>query len=207
MKKQLKVGGATIQQLPSGTYRVRLDLGKDPITGKRRMTSVAGSTPLEVIEKANVILAGNKAATDKSTLGAAMDEYIRTCELAGHSASTIRGYHVIRRNAFLDLASVRVDMIKPMDIQRSINARAASHSPKTIKNEYGFLHKVLKATAPGLDLSGIVLPSNKNKQDEDEDQVVIQSEQDIINLLADVRHDPDLYLAVLICSQTGLRRG
>lgn len=35
-----KIGGAAIEKLPSGSLRVRLELPKDPKTGKRRWKSI-----------------------------------------------------------------------------------------------------------------------------------------------------------------------
>lgn len=202
-RKTLKIGKLTIQQRESGTYRVRIEI--EPENGKRRWLSLSDPDPHVLIEKVLAYQATRQTAS-KLTFGKAMDEYIQTCELAGHSPSTIVGYKRIRRTGIGALAEMHIDKITLPDVQRQINLRAKTCSPKTVINEYGLIHKVLSIYAPRLSFSGIVLPSNKNKVNRDAGVEIPTDEQMEVLLHAAREKDDELYRAILLGGVVGLRR-
>lgn len=95
------------------------------------------------------------------TLGDAMDAFIDTCRTQGYSPSTVPGYLSIRRNAFQQIIDRPVETLAVHDVQDELNARAADHSVKTIRNEFFFLKKVLSIYAPDLDLTRITIAKRK----------------------------------------------
>lgn len=139
------------------------------------------------------------------TFAKAIGEYIDTCEITGLSTSTTVNYRGLARIAYGQLNDRRVDQISAADVQRQVNAYAADHSVKSVKNMYGLLHSVMKLYAPRLNLSTIKLPTNKNKLANNLDQP-IQSDDDLLALLNESADDPDLYLCILIAAEVGLRR-
>lgn len=109
------------------------------------------------------------------------------------------------RNGIKILKDIPIAKIKLTDIQRQINSRS-NLSPKTIANEYGLIHKVMSVYAPDMSLSGIILPTNRNKVNADAG-IDIPTDGQIITLLKEAKEkDPILYRAILIASQSGLRR-
>lgn len=130
--------------------------------------------------------AGMEQICNGMNLGKAMDEYIRTCELAGHSPATIRGYKTIRRNSISEIEKIPLEELKVADIQHQLNQRAADHSPKTVSNDYDLIHKVLSVYAPKLILRGVVLPTSKNSAIK-KDRVDIPDDDQIQLLLRESR--------------------
>lgn len=203
--KEYRYGRAKISQLPSGRWWVRLSNGIDPSTKKQRIVTITGDTPKEVIKKCDEWTESKRTASIL-TVGKAIREYIDTCELAGHSPATIVGYEKCLRVAYDLIKDIRIDKLKLTDVQRQINLRAKDHSPKTIANEYGLLHRTLTIYAPNLRLDGIILPSKDNDVNEDAG-IAIPTKEQLAQLLRFSRtYDPDIYLAILISSQTGVRR-
>lgn len=206
MKKNVHYYGNTkIKQLPSGSYNVRLNDTPDPVTGKQRWHSITGKTVKEVIQKANEWTTTQESSSHL-TLRKAIQEYIDTCDIAEYSPATILGYTSILRNALGDLGNMRIDRIQLTDVQRQINIRAKDHSVKTVGNEFGLISRVMSIYAPSLKLDKIVLPTKKNKVNEDAGIEIPTDEQVIELMQAAKAKDIELYKAILIDSQTGLRR-
>lgn len=196
---------ASAKKLPSGNWRVQVYAGKDE-NGKRIYESFTAPTRREAERDAAVFAADKKRlAKDRGpgaiTLKKALEEHIEACKCAGMSPATIRGYEIIKENAFQGIINRRVDSITVRDIQQEINKRSVDHSPKTIKNEYFLLRPVLRKCAPELDLSSIILPRGQRQA------MTIPDDEDVRALLEHTkRHDRDLYIAILFASTLGLRR-
>lgn len=137
---------ATIKQTASGNYSVLVYSHTDA-NGKRKYKSITAPTKSEVRRLMALFLAerDEKAdRTDAPTLGDAITAYIdERCNLL--SPSTIAGYRKIQRNYFADLADTPIDEITAEQLQRRMNADAATLSYKSVRNNYGFLTSVLKA--------------------------------------------------------------
>lgn len=97
-------------------------------------------------------LSGSRYST-KDTFGSAMEDYFELKEPV-LSPSTIRGYRAIEKNlrenfpAFLD---TKMDAITEENIQRVVNALAATKSPKTVRSCYGFISAVCRSKKIHLD--------------------------------------------------------
>lgn len=135
------------------------------------------------------------------TLGEAMDAFIDTCRTQDYSPSTVPGYVSIRKNAFPQLVDKPVSMITLHDVQDAINARAADHSVKTVRNEFFLAKKVLSIYAPDLDLSRITIAKRKKPRK----KVFRQSWGADVLEYAKKHESPDFYLycAFIVCA--GLR--
>lgn len=206
--KELRIGESRVELMESGAYHVRLHGGYDA-NGKRVTKSITTKDLSELKRIAFEWLSDpdrcGSQTQETITLGCAIDRYIDTCETAGRSPSTIAGYKKLRRIGYPRLIDKCIQKITPDDIQMQINASAKVHSPKTVSNEYGLLHKVLATYAPKLELKGIILPTKDNMLDEDD--VVIQSDEEIRLLLETAkRDDQDLYLAIMFGCILGMRR-
>lgn len=60
------------------------------------------------------------------------------------SPATIDGYRKIQRLYFADIKDKKISKLTEADVQNEINKMAATLSPKTIRNAYGFLHSATK---------------------------------------------------------------
>ena len=115
-------------------------------------------------------------------------------------------YRHIRRCCLGNLEQMPVDKITALDVQRTINAYSRTHSPKTVRNVFGLIHKVLSICKPSLDLRQIILP--KPHTTVNDDAVIVIPDDDMIVQLFEYTkaHDTELYKAILLAATTGLRR-
>lgn len=130
-KKEIKI--------PTPRYRH----GRWNIELRAEGQSITADTEEECRAKAVAIRAGFLEAKTKahSTLRAACDRYIadRTAVL---SPATVRGYRVIQKNRFQKVMDVPISSVG--NWQKVVNEEAAKCSPKTVKNAWAFVRRVLE---------------------------------------------------------------
>lgn len=162
---------ASAKQLPSGSWRVQLYVGKDP-RGKRQYLSFSAPTKKEAeLEALTYQLHYKEVSRDATamTLKEAIDKYISSKD-GILSPSTIRGYDVIRRNRIQGLMPLRLNRLTNVMIQQAINAEAKPYkddkgrvhtpSPKYIRNIYGLLSATLREYHPAFQLN-VTLPQKQ----------------------------------------------
>ena len=199
---------AKAKKLPSGSWRVQLFVGRDS-AGKPKYKSFTAPTKKEA-----EYLAANYALTlseekkalapTRITLEQAMRQYIDNRDNL-LSPATIRMYNVLHRSAYEPISQKPILEITREDVQHAINAYAAGHSPKTVRNAYALLRSVLAVYAPKLDLDAkenrINLPQKETVDLE------IPEDSDIAVLYAYAKNDnEDMYIAILLAATLGLRR-
>lgn len=152
---------AKAKKLPSGSWRVRLYIGKDP-DGKAQYKSFTAATKKEA-EAAAALYAIDKRRHDEvgMTVGEAIDAYISSKENV-LSPSTIGGYRVTRRNQLQELMDVPLSEITNARVQGEINREALRLSPKTLRNAHGLLSAALAAYLPDFTLH-TTLPAKEHK--------------------------------------------
>ena len=135
-----KLTNPTPVRLPSGSWRCQV-----MVAGKR--ISVVDDDPAVAHAKALALKEGiieeeKRMANLSLTLDEAITRYIddRRNVL---SPATVMGYEVIRKNRFPALMKTKVRNIEKADLQRAINADAATCSAKTLKNSVGLVLAVL----------------------------------------------------------------
>lgn len=141
--------------------------------GKRIYKSITAKSKREAESAAALWIAEKEARREAEerdraraaipTLDEAIDSFIETCRAQNYSPATISGYLKIQRNSFPGLIDKKIDEITAGDIQMAVDARAADHSAKTVRNDYALIHAVLRRYRPDLSLTGIVL-AKKRKQ-------------------------------------------
>ena len=132
-------------QLPSGSWRVRVNKGYDA-NGKRIVESVTRPTKKEAEYAALEIELHHKDITRDPaamTLKEAAERYIADRrEIA--SPATIAGYERIFRLYFANIQHIQLKRITQAQIQKEIDLMARSLSPKTVANAHGLLNAVYK---------------------------------------------------------------
>lgn len=156
---------AVAKKLPSGSWRVQVYSHTEEIpqpdgtTKKKRIyksftCDIPGPKGKRKCEQlaAEWAVAKEERQHDKIRLCDAMDKY---CEIKSNilSPSTIRGYKSIQKNIFLSIQGKTIDDIKSIDVQKEVNLLAADHSPKYVRNAFGFLSAVISTFCPELKLS------------------------------------------------------
>lgn len=194
---------ATARKLPSGNYRCRATITDED--GNKITQSFTAETARKAETLAKMwqegFLQKEKEKEKRGIpLGEAIDNYIDTCRCAGMSPATIRGYLSCRRNAYPLIEKKPIRNLTVQDVQRQINARSKTCSPKTLRNEVNVLSAALKSNGVKLDFDALRLPKPEKKEME------IPSDDQIRLLLDALYADDDMYIAVMLAAVMGLRR-
>lgn len=188
----------TIEQLPSGSYRIR-----QMYEGKRYNITV----PYKPSKKEAITLMAQKLNTgphttsqkgEKGTCKYFIDNFINEKENKGMSPATIRNYWSIERNMSESFLNARFYDLTQKDIQAEVDDYSKDHSPKSVHNFYSLIHSVLTDKRPEMILS-IKLPLKQFKAEYEPSTNDIQR---IIEASVGTRYECAYKLAVL-----GLRRG
>lgn len=179
---------AKAQQLPSGSWRVRVydsELRKQ-VSFTSDLPGKAGKAEAELMAR-EYQLGRKKKKEQGKTVGECIDEYISLKENI-LSPTTIEGYRKDRRNSLAELCDIYINDITSTDIQAHINRLALNKSPKTVRNAHGLLVSVLNTYAPELHIR-TTLPKQQKKIKqlplvEDVLRVVVGSDIELPCLLA-----------------------
>lgn len=201
------------KKLPSGSWRVQVFDHWETVTlpdgtTKRKMIrqSFTCDDPTPAGRRKAEAMAASWAeskrsrshADDSLTFGQALDEYIET-RSSVLSPRTVMAYRSSQRNDLTDLLPIRIRDITQADIQRVINADAATHSPKTVRNTHGLISAVLKQYRPDMALN-TSLPKSKRPD------LYIPTDSDIKRLMETVA-GTEMELPVLLAAFGPMRRG
>lgn len=183
------------KKLPSGRWRCQVYLGKDQ-NGKKIMKSVTADTKKEAEYLAHELLMTRDTADD-CMVETAIERYISNRN-AVLSPSTIAGYEKLKRNAYGPLNRRMVSQITSEDMQAYINQYAATHSPKSTRNAYGFINSVIRSVRPSVRFD-IHLPQKEVIE------YHLPTDDDIKRMISEC--DGELKIAILLASVGTLRRG
>jgi integrase len=103
-----------LESLPSGSFRVRVYLGTDPVTGKeRRLKRTVKTEAKAAQELANLLAAADagRSPEDSATLGLALDRYLEVADLGVSTRATHESY--IRRIIRPVLGDVKLRRLGP----------------------------------------------------------------------------------------------
>lgn len=185
---------AKAKKLPSGNYRVQVC--KD---GVKRSFTASTKKEAEYLAAAWVRSA-EEETVEKMTIGMAMEKYCKDKENV-LSPSTIRGYKTIIKGCFLDLQKEQLAKVTNAQIQVAVNYEAGRVAPKTVSNAFSFVSAVIKNYRPDFNVHA-TLPKNRKKE------AYIPEPSTIDALLQDTKErDTEMYIAILLASCLGLRRG
>ena len=142
------------RKLPSGSWFIQLRLGGEsvPVTEATKKDCIKTATLIKAEHLSGRKVRGRNTAR---TLGEAIDAYIETNSRT-LSPSTLRGYDVIRKNRFLRLMGKPIGRPSAAEWQAAINEDAADVSPKTIKNSWALVARVLAKN--GMTVPDVILP-------------------------------------------------
>lgn len=185
---------AKIEELPSGSYRIRV---YDKSTKSRKSFTADSKAAVKLLaaEWENGI---TKTPPKKLTVDAAVEEYIGSKE-GVLSPSTVRGYEIIRRNALGIISKMLIGDISEIDLQKWISINAKKYAPKAIRNQFGLVTATLRQHKISLDLGSIKLPEAMKYEP------IIPNEEQIAQILQIVE-GTNVELPVTIAVTLGLRQ-
>lgn len=191
---------AKAKRLSSGNFRVQVSTGEKNEKGKYIYESITAPTEKEANLAALQYEIKRKAtARDPAniTLEEAMQSYIDNKD-GILSPSTLRAYHAIKNNNLKRIKQYKINKLNKNIIQSAINDEAKLHSPKTVRNIYGFLSAVLKENNFSLDINVSLPPKQKRVMQ------VFDKEQ--ITVLLKIIKGMSIEIPVLLAIWLGLRQ-
>ena len=190
---------ANAKKLPSGSWRVRVYIGKDA-TGREIYRSFTASTKKEAEYLAAEFAAKKKAPVTAVEDMRLADAYLKYIEIKQNTLSpaTVREYLRAARCDFPELMSLRLSRITQAAVQSAVNIMAGNHSPKSVRNAHGLLSAVLRMYAPEIRLN-TRLPQPKKAE------IYVPTEQEVEKLIRLIR-GTELEKAVLLAAFGSLRR-
>ena len=188
----------TPTQLPSGSWRLLVYIGKDA-SGKKIYKSVTRRTKKECLHDALEIQAHHKEVARDSgcmSLSEAIDAYISARD-GVLSPSTIRGYRAIQRTRFQPEMALKLNRITREQWQRAVNRESKAVSAKSVANAWGLVNKVLDTYAEKVD--GIRLPAKRKYE------ARYLTQEETVTLIRHIRgHKYELPILMLLA--LGIRR-
>lgn len=183
-----------IEQLPSGSYRVRKQINGKII----RVTFDHYPTDNEILLALGKHI--NDAPVPKGVLifANAAKQYV---ELRRNviSPRTVKEYLEIPDRLSKDFVSMNVYSISKNDVQAEVNRLAKNKSPKTVKNYSSFICSVIKTFQYNFD-SNITLPQ----------QVIVEpyipTDEEVIRFLQYIKENRPKYYVLVVLSAYSLRR-
>lgn len=124
---------------PDGRWRVWLDLGSDPGTGKRLRKKVEAKTKRECDIKATALrerhARGENVLSAVRTLSELLDDWLAIIELQGKAENTLLAYRgAVKTHLKPRLGTIDVPKLRAREIQRVFNELADSKSSSTLGN-------------------------------------------------------------------------
>ena len=141
----------TVAQRTKGSWTIRVDLPRDPVTGKRRQKRLTITGPKKLAEQKLTELlrqldTGISVDLSKATVQEYLETWLRDVVAVRNRPRTIAGYTTIVHNHIVPaLGSVQLTKLQPAHVQRMEAALLASGlSPNTVHHVHVALAKALK---------------------------------------------------------------
>jgi hypothetical protein len=201
------------------TYTYWLDVGPDPVTGKRRQRTKGGfRTKRECQVALNAAIAAVQGGTfvepSRRTVGSfLLDEWLPAVQMANLRSATWENYRIhVQAHIVPALGTVELQRLSPAQLNafyRHLLTAGGKDgqglASKTVRNIHNILHRALKdAVRWGLLLRNVADAADPPKGKSAEMRV--WSPDQLRVFLEWVRED-DLYAAWLLVTTTGMRRG
>jgi integrase len=200
------------------SWRLKLDIGRDPVTGRRltRFATVRGTKRQAEAELARLVAAhdiGTLVEPSKTTLADYMRSWIETAATLRLSSKTAERYHqLIERQIIPHLGAHPLQKLKPAHVAAwhavLLSAGGKDGSPltaRTVGHAHRVLHKAL-ADAARYELltrnpASLVSPPRVT----DAEMQILSADQ-VKAVLAAIRETP-IFPQVVVLLSTGMRRG
>ena len=190
--KKVKVGQFLLEELPSGSLRLRKMYKGETYT----ITFEYKPTSKEIMKALSDEMENVQTQKMQMTFQTAAESYI---DLKRNilSPSTIREYSNTISRLSESFISKRITDITAIDVQKEINDLSKGKAPKTVRNYHGFISAVLATYRPNLVLKTTLPQKVKNDP-------YIPSDEDIKLILKELEGSPFEIPVLLGCY--GLRR-
>ena len=201
------------RKLKEGVWELRVDLGRDPITGKRKQVSRTFRGPARAADQALRDLVDQQAPSRSdgvgATFGQLLDQWLEECERLELSPTTLRNYrtqveHTIRPA----LGKVQLNRLTAKNLDALYGAmKEDGKSAKTIRNHHGVISAALhQGVRWGWVRSNVVEMAKPPRVTH---KRVSAPSLDVVRSVIEAaeRRDPRLASMLMLAALTGMRRG
>jgi integrase len=201
----------TISSRSPGSHRIRISLGRDPLTGKRRFstTTIRGTlneAKRELTRLLGTIDAGEHVDPSRMTVADWLDIWV-TATKAEVSGKTHERYaEIVRCYLKPALGGITLQKLTTADIQRAYGDFDRNPSPRTRRHIHRILKSVLARAVEQQRLSRNPAAALKRLPKVEPRPVETLTVEQSRRLLKAIRHTTS-YWPVLIALATGMRRG
>lgn len=201
------------RKLKEGVWELRVDLGADPITGKRKQLSRTFRGPARAADQALRDLVDQQAPSRSdgvgATFGKLLDQWLEECERLELSPTTLRNYraqveHTIRPA----LGKVQLNRLTAKNLDALYGAmKDGDKSAKTIRNHHAVisaaLHQGMRWGWVRANVAEMAKPPRVAHK-----RVSVPS-LDVVRSVIEAaeRRDPRLASMLMLAALTGMRRG
>ena len=204
---------ATAKKLPSGSWRCQvfshIETSIDSKTGKKKDKRIYKSFTSDVPGPKGKRLAEQMAAqwaaekenatsVQNLTLGEAIDRYTDE-RLSLLSPRTVMDYRRTRKKDMQELMNQKVPTLTQEQVQVAINAFAANHAPKTVRNAHGLIAAVLGVYRPNFAL-------NTKLPEKVRPKIYVPTDAEIQRLM-ECAKGTELEIPILLAAFGPMRRG
>lgn len=200
-------GEGNIRERTDGRWEASVAV--EQLDGKRKRHYVYGATRAEAASKLDTLrqrVRQGQTATDATmTLEAYLTRWLAE-GLRGRKATTVENYGtMVRLHITPTLGTKRLDRLTPLDVERLVNAKSATHSASSVRLIYAVLHKAL-AQAVRWNLLTVNPAANVDRPSPGKPHERFLTPAEADKLLSVAREDR-LYALIAVALAVGLRRG
>lgn len=195
----------------SGSHRVRISLGRDPVTGKRRyltktVSGSKGEAKAELTRLLRDIDTGDHVPPSRITVAEWLDLWTAATK-AEVSAKTHERYaEIVRCYLKPALGTIKLQRLTPADIQRAYNSFDRNPSPRTRRHVHRILKSALARAVEQQVMARNPAAAIKRLPKVERKPINALTVEQSATLLKAIRHTTT-YLPTLIALATGMRRG
>jgi integrase len=200
------------REVRKGVWELRLNLGKDPATGKYRGVSKTFHGPKREAEDALRALIGEQAPSADGvgvTFGQLIDQWLEECERLDLSPTTLRNYRSSTKTSIRPrLGEVPLRSLTAKHLDDLYGAmKAAGKAPKTIRNHHAAisaaLHQGVRWGWVRSNVAELARPPRIAQQ-----RVRAPSIEVVRDVIDEAeRRDPRMAALLMLAALTGMRRG
>jgi integrase len=201
------------------SWFIQFDLGKDPVTGKRKQKKKRGFKTKKEAEKylseqLNAIDKGTYFEPSEMTLSEYLDYWLENHAKPNTSQRTLENYqYIIMQHIKPTLGHLKISKLQPSHLQEYYAQKLSNGkmdgggglSAQSVKHHHRLIFKVLKDAVKWLLIVRNVAEAVTSPKTRKVEMATWDNEQ--VKIFLDVSKDSSYYQIYLIAINTGMRRG
>ena len=193
----------------SGSFRIRVSLGRDPSGKRRRVTKTVptkAEAKAELTRLLHSIDNGEHVSPSRRTVGEWLDTWTEATKVEVSPKTHERYAEIVRCYLKPTLGGIKLQRLAPVDIQRGYNNFERSPSPRTRRHIHRILKSALTRAVEQQSMASNPAAAVKRLPKVERKPINALTVEQSAELLKAIRHTTT-YWPTLIALATGMRRG